>query len=506
MPSVNDFSEDEENDGPYSGGGGLGGGSGASSGATNTASKQTESGFVPWSRFVSANEDVSKREANDLNTAVQGQVASATKQRDDATKGFNAGIDSNYDITKPGAPAAPKPMPQKSAFGSSTASAFGAAQPQQPAGIAAPPSLQQKAPAGMSAMQASPDAPAMELGDKRTLKASTVANGPTGPKDLQESLGADAWSGLLKDTVRAEGSANALGKESGVQALLQQGGNTPNSAFDAALINGQGQKAFADTSKSGAGLSDGLTKAFGDSQNAWGGLLAETDDARKQKAKRDFEAKATAEADAFNNQPQGGAAETGPTAPGWTPEGYPDLNGFLHPANDGAGGVYEDLHGASQQLSPADWITRALGEAGLDVPMASEAFSGAVSGELAPKEHWQTENIRTGLQQIQNEYGAEAAEWLWNNLTPEMWSYWQSLSNPGSIAREMRKLMEQGGFSKRTSDHDPSEIQAAGATKGVSEYGTTDEQETARTNAYRDGWGTEWDEQWRSGNKNPEKP
>lgn len=77
MPSVNDFSEDEENDGPYSGGGGLGGGGGASSGATNTASKQTETGFVPWSRFVSANEDVSKREANDLNTAVQGQVTSA---------------------------------------------------------------------------------------------------------------------------------------------------------------------------------------------------------------------------------------------------------------------------------------------------------------------------------------------------------------------------------------------------------------------------------------------
>lgn len=300
MPSVNDFSEDEENDGPYSGGGGLGGGGGASSGATNTASKQTETGFVPWSRFVSANEDVSKREANDLNTAVQGQVASATKQRDDATKGFNAGIDSNYDITKPGA-SVTKPTPQKSAFGSSAASAFGAAQPQQPTGVAAPPSLQQKAPAGMSAMQASPDAPAMELGDKRTLKTSTVANGPTGPKDLQESLGANAWSGLLGDTVRAEGSANALGSETGVQALLQQGGNTPNSAFDAALINGQGRKAFDATSKTGAGLSDGLTKAFGDSQNAWSGLLAESKDTKAMQAKADFEKKATDEADAFNS-------------------------------------------------------------------------------------------------------------------------------------------------------------------------------------------------------------
>ena len=508
MPSIPDFSEDEENDGPYSGGGG--GASGGGAAVSGAASKQNEPEFVPWSRFVEANKDVSTREANDLNTAVSTRVADANKQRTDASSAFQSGIDSNYDVSAPTA-GGPRRQPKAAsqAFGTGTsASAFGA-QPES-TGVAAPPSFQQKAPAGMSAMQSG--APqtgpqSMQLGDKRQLKDSVVANGPQGPKSIAEQMGAEGWGRLVGDTSATEAAAKSLGSESGVEALLQQGGNTPNSAFDAALVNGQGRTAFGDTSKSGAGLSGQLTGALENSQNAWDGLAFEAGDARAQKAKRDFEAQATAEADAFNSRPQNapGAAQAEAKAPGWTPEGYGDLAGFLHPGNDGVGGVYESAHTGSQMLSPADWITRGLGEAGVDVPMASEAFSGALAGDLAPEGHWDTANIRTGFQQVQNEYGPEAAQWLWDHLTPEMWESWSALGNPGSIAREMRKLMEQGGFTKRASDHDPSQIQAAGATKGEADAGTTDEQETARTNAYRDGWGTEWDRQFREGNDNPER-
>lgn len=50
------------------------------------------------------------------------------------------------------------------------------------------------------------------------------------------------------------------------------------------------------------------------------------------------------------------------------------------------------------------------------------------------------------------------------------------------------------------------EVKVKGYTEGSAEHGTTAEQETARTNAYMDGWGEEWDRQWREGNKNPSPP
>lgn len=304
MPLVPDYSpEDEEGDAPGGAPGGLiwgdRGGGGAPGGARQTEpSKQQDSGFVPWSRFVSANADVAKREAGELNDAVRGKVDAAQKAGDTAMDAFNNQIAGNYERAKS---VDDKRTEKQNAKGGAAASSFMAGgrqlpqTPQAPQQPYAPPQL----PADMSqrtAMPKPPPGPRPTLGyvAENTLAGPTaeaVANGPKGSKDLESMMGGDAWGKLLGDTVEAEAEAKALGSEGGVEALLQKGGASPNSAFDAALINGAAGSSFGDTTKAAEGLGDALGNRLAGSMSAWDRLTGDVGAAQAEKTAQDSQNK-----------------------------------------------------------------------------------------------------------------------------------------------------------------------------------------------------------------------
>src|SRR5579864_4264238 len=102
MPSLNDY--DKNDDG---GAGGLDEGftpaqsastGGAATGGPQQAAapKQAGDAYVPWSSFVSANQDVSQREANKLAGQTQTDVSKAQSDLSGAQSSFNNSIDGNY--------------------------------------------------------------------------------------------------------------------------------------------------------------------------------------------------------------------------------------------------------------------------------------------------------------------------------------------------------------------------------------------------------------------------
>lgn len=278
MPLVDDYSPDEEEDRPQPSGGGIRGGiGGAPSTGAPQATTQKESEFVPWSRFVSANEEVATREAGKLGAQVQGDVDKALKGRDEAVGAQESAIQSNYKT---------KPVPQfGSIAGASAGSSFGESkrqnaltQPQAAGMMGANTVAEQPAPSGFSAV-AMPE----KVVDPDKLN-TTVADGGwktegaglAGGKDLESQLGKDKWGSLVGDTMKAASEANALGSEGGIQALLgkQQG---PATAFDAALIGGAGGEQFRDLNKQyGQGqLSEGLVNANKGAQDRWASLMGD---------------------------------------------------------------------------------------------------------------------------------------------------------------------------------------------------------------------------------------
>lgn len=233
-------------------------------------------GYVPWSSFASANEDVSKREAGKLEGQVKGDVAKAQGELSGAQDAFNAGIDANYG----------QPKKAKKASTENTATGSAAA----PAGMSATEGTSNPWESFLSPTTAeAPAPPTQELrsdGARGTglqneqrmqnVNATGLSGAPSGAKDLEAATGATAWSQLLGDTAKASDEAHALGSEEGVQASLQHGQTSPvgNSAFDAALINGAGQKDFRalDQAYGGDQLMKGVAGAEQASQDRWSQL------------------------------------------------------------------------------------------------------------------------------------------------------------------------------------------------------------------------------------------
>ena len=521
MPLIPDYDEEDDTLPQRSGGGSLGGGRAAEA----APSPQREQAFVPWSRFVSANQEVSQREAGKLQSQVQSSVDKAKQGIAAADSKQTADIRSNYDYTggpSSGSIAAPaKERPQSASFGAT--SSFGKPAPQVPQmGAQAPAPTQMTAPNAATKAYAPTPKPNM-LGNAAVgsaapwgqlkadaLKTNTASGAPktsgfglSGAKDLQGALGADAWKSLLGDTMKAQNEADALGSTEGVQALL--GDNA--TAFDAALIGGAGGKGFRDlSSKYG---DDALTGALGDAnENAvsqWQRLMGDVETAGLS---RDREIQtATDEMNRIAAE-QAAAAAAGASGPRGTqnPWGYGSYNDFLTD-----GGFLTDVRDAAHSFVNDTSLSNAAvdeaGKAGLygGNNVAEEFRKGVGLGD-----DLDMQNIRGAFRDIADTYGQSAAAWLFENLTPEQWAAMQG--NTGAMFRVLQQAIDaaiaSGAFVAPvlgTEGSKASEVQAVGATNANADYGTTSAQETARTNAYRDGWGEEWDRQFREGNPNPEK-
>lgn len=313
MPFVNDYSEDEEKgDALTAGSSASAGGFAGSGGARQAApSKQQESNFVPWGRFVSANSQIANRSADKLRQGAQGQVDSANSQRDAASKGFNDKLQTNY--TQWRAP-------------SNTAAS---------AGTRAAPAPGLSLGAGFGAPQQKPKDAVQNATLSSAFGGVTDAardKGPQGSPDLHTAVGEEAWSKLSGAADKAQADATALGSESGVQAALQREG-TPASALGAALVNQAGADGFRQTAKDAADLSGKLTAADKTAQSSWGTLLGDVDTAR-------FDKKATDEANAFNYR-----ATPTAIAPGFRPGPAaiaPTWGGVTE--TKGANGVFDDVN------------------------------------------------------------------------------------------------------------------------------------------------------------------
>lgn len=296
MPAIDDWSEDEDQP-ARPGGGSFGGGGGNATQAQSTP--QREAAFVPWSKFVGANEEVSQREAGKLDSQVRGGIDAANKGREDASSAFGEAVESQYEHGGPTqATGSVRAQAPDVAFGSPTsaASAFGtrkAATAPKPVSTA-PISRQQMAMGGSQTVAEAPR-PQVMAPARHETRTGLTQGAVAGPKNLEQMMGADPWAKLMGQTGKAQAESAALGSQTGVQALLQQNGPSPDSAFDAALIGGAGRKQFGETAKAGEGLDDSLTAANTGAQDAWHRLMGDIEG-------RDRDAKATAEADAFNAQ------------------------------------------------------------------------------------------------------------------------------------------------------------------------------------------------------------
>lgn len=99
MPTVNDWDPNDPDDADI----GLSPGLSASTQGSSTggpkaasASKQQDAGYVPWSSFVSANQDVSDRQAGKLQGQVQNDVTGAQNTLNTASANYQSQINSNY--------------------------------------------------------------------------------------------------------------------------------------------------------------------------------------------------------------------------------------------------------------------------------------------------------------------------------------------------------------------------------------------------------------------------
>lgn len=406
--------------------------------ATSTAQPE-QSNFVPWSRFVGANKDVSERNAAQLQAGAQGEINHANAARDAATSSFNKTVESNYTPVNTGPKASANASAKK-------ATAWGNIGPSQ----GAPGQVPQQ---GM----------AVGAGFGGLTDAARD-NGPQGAPDLEQHLGEQAWGKLLGDTAKAQQDATALGSESGVEAMLQKQGAAPNSAFDAALVSGAGGKGFQETAKSAEPLGNQLAGAAKDSQTTWGKLLGDVDKAR-------FDKTATDEANTFNSnraqemydrehQPTDPAAEAAAkAAEAPTPKkatNWDQIDDVLYP--DGQwrdmDRVMGEIHRAGMTMSGADWAMWAAGEGGADIPLASELYVLAVMPEvkgLNAEQVWTKAKIKMAYTQSMYEYGEEAAlEFLSAMMnSPDMINAYMGMKNPGFMASQMRAWLESAGWQKQ---------------------------------------------------------
>lgn len=292
MALIPDYDPDEDQTPTLQGGArptALGGGpSGPARPSGGGGGVSSDGDFVPWERFVSANKEVSHREADKLKGNVQGSVDRAVQGREDASAAQSAGVESNYATT----PVSSEPERAPSAFGGQATSFGGGAQQ----------------PDGATAAQ-TPESGAT-IDNKRELATQDPA-AALGAGSLEQQLGTDRWSGLVGDTAKAQADAKALGSEGGVQALLGQQTGVSN-PFDAALISGAGGQDFRALSKEfgGSKLTDDLVGATQGAQDRWHALMGDIQTAgldRDAANQRDLDAaaqRAKAEQDANNARVQ----------------------------------------------------------------------------------------------------------------------------------------------------------------------------------------------------------
>lgn len=518
MPLVPDYDPNEDDDagGGFGGGGSGGGGGGAAPAAQdpNAPSKQREPAFVPWSRFVNANQEVSQREAGKLATNVENQAKGVQSEIDKAGQQQATDIASNYAaqpaesrwgslMREPQAMAAGAGR-EPSTFATDRAQQQQQALQPQTQSIAQPQSQY----AGTKAVSVSKPAYAPRVVDPNKLQTDvssgapkTAAAGLAGGKSLEDQVnkaGAGSWDALLGRADSAQQAADSLGSESGVGALLKQNyGGQSGSAFDSALVGGAGGKQFEQVQKQygGNALDNSLAKGSEAARSRWGQL---TGDVNAASSARD------AEINAFQRPMPTEPGEATPyTSNGFKPEGFESYDDFKTKVGGKAG-----LHDFGTDISPADAIQKELGKAGL--------FSGNTVAEefrkgIGAKDDLDNQNRVNAFKDIESEYGSEAAQYLWQYMTQDIWDGMAG-QNAGAITKTLKDLVEsaiRGGAIARPTignSNKKSEVQAAGHTAAEPDQGTTAEEETERTNAYRDGWGSAYDEQFRNGNRKPVNP
>jgi hypothetical protein len=322
MPSLNDYDKDE-GDQPDIGMGSVGS-SPASGGSANAprqaqSSPQQEQAYVPWSRFTSANQGVSDREAGNLNSQVSGDIGRAKDELQTGVDANNNALESNYNHFGPAQPTRAEMAQNGKQNPTQTVNAKGAFGPMSsgnPVEQAGPRALPMgRAPTDAKGRPTGPASPlltAAPSGSRTGLTDQAAAGNLAGSKDLETAFGPTAWAKLGADTGRATDEANALGSQKGVQGLLQQGASAPmvqGGAFDAALINGAGQKQFGETAQTGKPLYQNAANALQGSQQAWSSLSGQSAAAQKQSA----DAKSAADAAAI----KGGSGGAGAAAPSY---------------------------------------------------------------------------------------------------------------------------------------------------------------------------------------------
>lgn len=522
MPLISDYSEDDE-EGPISAGsgGGLSAGGGA---RLAQASKQQEKEFTPWSRFVSANQDVTQREAGKLGSSVEARAKDVGQRANDAVVANAQAVGSNYrQQTKPsfGSIAPQMGEQPQPAAGSSFGKAWSGfvppsqqPEPQQPTvgAIAAPPradALTASGNANAAQPLVAPDRDSRVI-DPDRLKTDVSSGAPvtsgfglTGAKDLKGAMGEDAWTGLIGDAIKTEGAANALGSQEGVQSLLKNRGGT---AFDAALVGGAGGDQFRDLSKQYGG--DALRKQLLGADNAvqgdWKRLMGDVDSAS---ASRDAEINA-ATTEMNRKAAADAAAAAAKKVTGEDIETPTDLHELLY-GKDGQD-FFSTMHQAGLSFSPADWASIwAAAESGNDLPMPTEEFSknfDYTGGKI--QQSWPQGRFQMAYGIASKEFSKEAMGAFVKALgkNPEMLKAYLAMKNPGYMLRQMRMWMENQGYSKKTDSGQLHETKGVTTTVNGETRTTTDEQESARLQAYRDGWGTEWDKQfYQDRNDNPQR-
>lgn len=370
-------------------------------------------------------------------------------------------------------------------------------------------------PPGYAPTPQSPAAPPpLSDADRQAALTQEAMGGGVGPHDLEGSAGQQAWAQLLGDTIRGEQEANALGSEKGVQALLQR--DNPyadeNSAFDAALLEGPGQRQFRDLSRQyGQGsMEDAVVKAEQASQDKWKQLQGDID-ARKKR-----EAAAKAAADQGQAAPQPEAQHPPEEAGTVTGDNGDKLNIHSVLFGDNQPDAWSVMHEAGISMSPADQLDITAAEASdTDIPLPTEAYVSAVAGPAAAqtKSSWPAAKVEMAFGRVASHWPSQGLQALLLAMKrdPAMLRTYLNMKNPGYMSKQMSKWLAAHGYQQR-GDHDNiHETRGLGygstyADSQGRQHTTTDEQESARVIAYREGWGQSWDDQFNNGNDDPQRP
>lgn len=265
-------------------------------------------------------------------------------------------------------------------------------------------------------------------------EADKAAAGPDGTPTAEDMKTADAYSKSL-------GLLNAWGNDDG-QALLQQQ-NPEAGAWDAAMMAAGGGRAAQQQ----------MSKDIGGAAKSW------ADSTYQRLAQESADKKASGEqASIFHdllNQQKGAAPGAKPGAPSAKPgtpgtnnshKSYKSIDEFM--AGDAANGMGTGdtssktlIHEIGQQLDPVSMAEISAGENGVDMgntvsEIFRNMFAGRFSGDVSEL------NNRVALGLIQQKWGDDAARWLWDNLTPEMWDSFNN-HNYGYVEWQMKQILGQ---------------------------------------------------------------